>query len=351
MLRTALLQVRKKAQTTAASSLAGHGAPAFSGSTAVPQGAAGLGHSFGRVDVERGEAVTTASGGGVPGVRQQAELPRWQFTPTSVRYDDFPFHKLQPTINPATKKPFGTPKAHIDPTGRLHPVAPHGSTTPAGHVHGKPEDKSDSPFISFSMQRPGEDYTGNGYGDHLIEHRTHENVDAYNAGTGGTEMVSQQGIQEDISASSDPRLDQVARNVSQKSEAEPEGPLWKPDPGQISAAPGLGVDPGKAEFDYRDRAKLNSHRDREVFTKGSVPPEMYRLWMLNKIRHPGAQRLDWSKIGAKQGRPPQSLHPAGFRIPLSQEDVSWRAQYEAAKQRARDNLEEAKENTERDGDG
>ena len=76
---------------------------------------------------------------------------------TLYRSDDYPFHDIQPK--------YGTFKSVLRSDSVLHPVDPNGPTTPALHVHGKPEDKAKSPYTSTSTKVE----SASPYGKNLIE--------------------------------------------------------------------------------------------------------------------------------------------------------------------------------------
>ncbi|HYO12782.1 MAG TPA: DUF4157 domain-containing protein [Thermoanaerobaculia bacterium] len=236
------------------------------------------------------------------------------------RSDDFPFHSTQPKYN--------TKKAFINSKHQMMPVNPSGKTPPALHVHGKPQDKAESRYISTSSNLK----KVSSYGKHLIE---------FNRKALKKQTVSQKRIQEDIRTSTDRRLDETARNVT-----EPGTPLWKPSRGQKTEGRRLGIDTSKQEFNYRERAALNSQRDREHLIEG--PTSDFQFWRFVPSSLFGSKyaKLNMAKIGRQQGRDSRTLHPEGFRIPLDEYGVEYMRRQEEYRQRQEEVEREQREDEE-----
>lgn len=246
------------------------------------------------------------------------------------RADDFPFDRVQPN--------FGTKKSHVNQNLELEPVDAEGSTTPALHVHGKPEDKAQSAFSSTSTnpKKAGQ------YGRDLLE------FDPTQLDT--DQIVSQDDIQADISQSQDPRFQEEARNVTQ-----PGKPHWQPDDEQRGLAPDLGIDADKTVFTYEERAALNSKRDEENLLKGVTPVDQYwhgvdydkfgkNLASLDTTTHPKFESRDpRSQYPPRKNAAGNVLNSGGYRIPVDEHGFKFAQRMAKARQEQAEVEQERKE--------
>lgn len=259
--------------------------------------------------------------------RQFKPLPTQK--PSSVfRADSSPFHSEQPG--------FGTHKASLS-GGVLSPVDPDGETTPAQQIHGRPQFKAKSPFISSSPSLA----SVNPYGKHLMQ-----------VSPSPEQLLTQPELQEEIAnepnfeENGGARFDDVAHNVTQKGQ-----PAWKPDTPQTAAsAEKLGVEPDEdGHYTYRQRAQVNSDKDNETLIKGEVPGvKMFKFVPGSIFKMPssivppdatygsGEGQIDLAKKSEEQGRDPRTAHPEGFRVPLDDHGLKVFEELERGRQEARE---------------
>jgi hypothetical protein len=229
---------------------------------------------------------------------------------SSYRADDYPHHSQQPI--------YGTNKSYITGEGRLLPADEHGDATAADHVHGKPADKSRSPYTSASKSLA----SVNPYGKHLVEMLPNK-----------SQKLTRKRLLRLIAKSSDPRFAETAYNTTQRNK-----PLWKPpSKAHRKSAKTIGIDPDKESFTYGERNRINTHADKEELIKG--PVDNLRLWKFvnaNKLVSgspfgTGPGKVDLAKLAKKMGRDPRTFHPEGYRYPLQPYELERHAHLERAR--------------------
>jgi hypothetical protein len=195
---------------------------------------------------------------------------------------------------------------------------------------GKPPYKAKSPFTSMTVHKKGMSFHSP-YGKDLIT----INESALSPKEGSKRKVlHQRQIKQNIRRAKDPKLGEVARNVT-----EPGQPLWQPEPSQIKRMKLLRIRQGKPYL-MLHRDLLNTDRDREALVRGKVPFGQYNFHKFVRLPKPPGGK-DWAQIGREQGRPEESLHPEGFRMPITDKgEMEWLRNYRLSREKIRREQEE-----------
>jgi hypothetical protein len=241
---------------------------------------------------------------------------------TLVRMDNSMFFGSQPK--------YKTLKSSINSNLELEDVASRVGADPNKikawqQVMGKRVFKRRTPFTSTSVHGKGAPYHSP-YGDDLIKILT-SNLSPKEGRK--NKVMYQPQIKRNIRQAQHPRLNKIARNVTQKGK-----PLWKPDESQIKRMPRLRIKE-KPQYPMRERDLLNTDRDKEALVRGKVPFGKYEFHKFVRLPPP-PKGTDWAQIGRAQGRPEESLHPQGFRIPVTDpHELMWLRNYRRANEKIR----------------
>lgn len=187
-----------------------------------------------------------------------AATPRIKPDVPLSRRENFAFDAIQPG--------YGTSKSAIDKHGKLQPAGDSVTTSASDHVDGEKSIKAKTPYTSFSGPPVGVDGTATGplvdnplYGkDRIVTNPAKDPKSGV--------VLDQFDIQRDLRTSTRPGFDETA---VLRSEPRPQ-PLWQPTPEERAIMPQVGVDPEKPSFTFRERAMVNSARDKEYLVKGTI---------------------------------------------------------------------------------